>query len=417
MRILCGRLRRFADRRCIFPRAEKFFSAYAVIIQSSFVQRRALRIKTSTEMKKLGLLLLFSVMVTAVTSTLITLHLASRWMEAPVVAAGPPAAPAQLVNYKATTINAPDGFIQTCERVTPAVVNITSFSGGYRTAGGSGVIISSDGYIITNFHVVEGSNRVTVTFNNRRELPAKVIGADPTTDLALIKVTAEDLDAISFGDSDEVQVGEWVLAIGNPFNLASTVTAGIVSAKARNINILQGAYSIESFIQTDAVVNPGNSGGALVNARGELVGINTAIITESGGYEGYSFAIPSNLVYKVVSDLREFGRVQRAILGVNIQEIDDALAADLELPQVAGVLIQSVQSGSSAEESGLRAGDVIVKVNGVHTNSVPELQEQVARFRPGDRVDLEFIRNGRLYRRSDVELKGVNEPATSYRRE
>jgi S1-C subfamily serine protease len=305
-------------------------------------------------------------------------------------------------------------FVTTSKRVTPAVANINTLSAsGYRISSGSGVVISSDGYIITNHHVVEDGSSFEVTLYDKRTLQAELVGSDPTTDLALLKTNARDLKPITYGDSDKVEVGEWVLAVGNPFNLTSTVTAGIVSAKARNINILTGSYSIESFIQTDAVVNPGNSGGALVNEAGELIGINTAIISESGGYEGYSFAIPANLVRKVINDIREFGEVQRAVLGVGIGEVSNEIAARLTLPTVAGVYISSVSSGSSAAEAGLRMGDVIISINGVETNSVPELQEQVALFRPSDRVSIEFYREGRKYRRDNVILKGLNNSYSS----
>jgi len=305
-------------------------------------------------------------------------------------------------------------FVTTSKKVTAAVANINTLSAsGYRISSGSGVIISSDGYIITNHHVVEDGSSFEVTLHDKRKLEAELIGSDPTTDLALLKTDARDLKPITYGDSDEVEVGEWVLAVGNPFNLTSTVTAGIVSAKARNINILQGSYAIESFIQTDAVVNPGNSGGALVNEAGELIGINTAIISESGGYEGYSFAIPANLVRKVIRDIREFGEVQRAVLGVGIQEVSNEVAAELTLPTVAGVYITSVSAGSSAAEAGLRMGDVITSINGVKTNSVPELQEQVALFRPTDRVSIEFYREGRKYRRDNVILKGLGNSYSS----
>lgn len=305
-------------------------------------------------------------------------------------------------------------FVATSKKVTTAVANINTLSSsGYRLSSGSGVVISSDGYLITNHHVVEDGATFEVTFSNKRKLEATLIGSDPTTDLALLKVSARDLRPIEYGNSDEVEVGQWVLAVGNPFNLSSTVTAGIVSAKARNINILRDSYSIESFLQTDAVVNPGNSGGALVNDKGELVGINTAIISESGGYEGYSFAIPSNLVRKVIRDIREFGSVQRAILGVSISDVTDEVASGLALPAVSGVYITNVNRGSSAAEAGLRQGDVIISVNGIKTNSVPELQEQVALFRPGERISLEFFREGQRFRRDNVVLKGLSQTAFS----
>ena len=296
------------------------------------------------------------------------------------------------------------------------MVNINTLSAsGYRISSGSGVIISADGYIITNHHVAEDGSTYEITLYNKRKLEAELMGSDPTTDLALLKVDARNLRPLAYGDSEKVEVGQWVMAVGNPFNLSSTVTAGIISAKARNINILRGSYAIESFIQTDAVVNPGNSGGALVNEQGELIGINTAIISESGGYEGYSFAIPSNLVRKVIRDIREFGEVQRAVLGVGISEVTDDIAARLVLPVVAGVYITNVSGESSAAEAGLRSGDVIISINGIKTNSVPEMQEQVALFRPGDRISLEFYREGRKYRRDNVTLKSLDRSVSSSR--
>ncbi len=311
-----------------------------------------------------------------------------------------------LLNRPTSTI-LPDDFVATSRMVTPAIVNVGASSGAMRSANGSGVIISSDGYIITNFHVIEGTNRYNITLQDKREYRATLIGTDPTTDLALLKIEAEDLPTVKFGNSDNVEVGEWVLAVGNPFNLASTVTAGIISAKGRNINILADRYSIESFLQTDAVVNPGNSGGALVNATGKLVGINSAILSETGVFEGYSFAIPANLVKKVIEDLKDFGEVKRAILGVTIRDVDDNRANRLGLASVTGVVIQEVNPSSSAEVAGLKSGDVIVSVNGRNINSTPELQEQVARFRPGDRISVDYIRNGKRYTKENIRLKGL----------
>lgn len=327
-------------------------------------------------------------------------------------------------NHSTTPVNAnprdwsnnslPD-FASVAKEITNTVVTISSLGAtGYRISSGSGVIVSTDGYIITNHHVIEDGQRFEVIFSNKRTLSARLVGADSGTDLALLKVQAENLNPLNFGNSDLVQVGAWVLAIGNPFDLSSTVTAGIVSAKARNINILEDTYSVESFIQTDAVVNPGNSGGALVNTNGELIGINTAIISESGGYEGYSFAIPSNLVRKVITDIREFGKVQRAVLGVNIRDVNSTIANDLSLPGVEGVYVTNVNKGSSAYEAGLRAGDVIVSVNDVKVASVPELQEQVALFRPGEKVGIEFYREGQKYRSDNIVLKSFEADA-SYR--
>ena len=259
---------------------------------------------------------------------------------------------------------------------------------------GSGVIISPDGYIVTNNHVVENAQDITVTLNDKREFPATIVGTDPQTDLALIKIECDGLPTLTFGNSDEVRIGEWVLAVGNPFNLTSTVTAGIVSAKARNLDILGENTSIESFIQTDAAVNQGNSGGALVNASGELIGINSAIASHTGYYTGYSFAIPSNIARKVVGDLKEYGMVQRAVLAVTIQEVDNNVAQELNLPQVKGVCITSVADDGAAYRAGLQQYDVITSINGAEVNSVSELREVMAQYSPGDRVEVAYLRNG-----------------------
>jgi serine protease Do len=248
--------------------------------------------------------------------------------------------------------------------------------------------------------------------SDKREFKAKVVGSDASTDIAVLKISVEKLPFIVFGNSDSVRVGEWVLAVGNPFNLSSTVTAGIVSAKGRNIDILGGNTSIESFIQTDAAVNPGNSGGALVNSLGELIGINTAIITESGSYEGYSFAVPSNLVQKVVRDLREFGIVQRAFLGVGIQDLDSDLAKEAELPNAEGVYVNRITANGGAQDAGLNVGDIIIGMNNVRIKSTPELQEFVGRLRPGDEISLDYWRNNKKYR-SKVVLKDSNNATAS----
>ena len=259
---------------------------------------------------------------------------------------------------------------------------------------GSGVVLTPDGYIVTNNHVVDGADEVEVTFNNKVKRTATIIGTDPTTDLALIKVDASDLDYLVFGDSDQVRIGEWVLAVGNPFNLTSTVTAGIVSAKARNLSILGEGTSVESFIQTDAAVNPGNSGGALVNTKGELVGINAAIASHTGSYEGYSFAIPSNIVRKVVDDLLLYGTTQRGYLGVQIAELTQELAEKEGLENIEGVYVAEVTEGGAAKMAGLKAGDVITNINGKKVNSTTQLRENVGQYRPGDQVDVEVNRHG-----------------------
>ncbi|KAB2821325.1 MAG: trypsin-like serine protease, partial [Paludibacter sp.] len=255
-----------------------------------------------------------------------------------------------------------------------------------REGAGSGVIISEDGYIVTNNHVIDKSKEIEVVLNDKRTYSATVVGADPNTDIALLKIDEKNLPYIIFGNSDSLKVGEWVLAVGNPFNLTSTVTAGIVSAKARNINILNSAMPIESFIQTDAAVNPGNSGGALVNQRGELVGINTAIASRTGSYAGYSFAVPTTIVRKVVDDLKEFGEVQRALLGVVITTVTADVAQDYNLGKIEGVYVDNVSDNGAAKEAGIRSGDVIIAVGNKKVNTNAELQEAVSQYRPGDDV-------------------------------
>ena len=265
-------------------------------------------------------------------------------------------------------------------------------------ASGSGVIISSDGYIVTNNHVVEDADNIEVTLNDKRTYNAKIVGLDPSTDLALIKIEEYSLPFIRYGDSDHLKIGDWVLAVGNPFNLTSTVTAGIVSAKARNINILHtpdGTSAIESFIQTDAAVNRGNSGGALVNTNGELVGINAAIASGTGYYAGYSFAIPVNIVKKVANDLLEFGEVQRALIGVQIRDLDSRLADDLGIDNIKGVYVAGVTETGSAKEAGIEEGDVILGIDNVAVNSTSELLEIIGQKRPGDDVMVTISRNNR----------------------
>lgn len=261
---------------------------------------------------------------------------------------------------------------------------------------GSGVIISSDGYIVTNNHVIADADQLTVTLNDQRQFEATLVGTDPATDIALLKVDATDLPVVAFGESDNLKVGEWVLAVGNPFMLTSTVTAGIVSAKARQLGASRGAkLGIESFIQTDAAVNPGNSGGALVNTAGELVGINTAIYSQTGNYAGYSFAVPSSIVSKVVTDLKQYGMVQRAVLGITIRNVDAALAEEKGLSVSEGVYVEEALDNGAAAEAGIKSGDVISAINKVTVKTAPQLQEQVARFRPGDKVQVTYIRNGK----------------------
>jgi len=264
-----------------------------------------------------------------------------------------------------------------------------------RASSGSGVIISTDGYIVTNNHVVDGADELTVTLNDNREFSARIIGTDKTTDLALIKVDAKDLPAITIGSSDKLKVGEWVLAVGNPFNLNSTVTAGIVSAKARSL----GANGVESFIQTDAAINQGNSGGALVNTSGELVGINAMLYSQTGSYSGYGFAIPTTIMNKVVADIKQYGNVQRAFLGIQGQDVRPYLdmqkedGKELDLGTNEGVYVAKVDDDGAGAAAGLKAGDVITAIDGKKLTKMAELQEMMAGKRPGDKVSITFLRN------------------------
>jgi len=320
----------------------------------------------------------------------------------------------------------PDGlnFVFAAELVTPSVVHIKSsvtttnrnsqykspFEDWFRDyfgdpreyrgqqrpqqSAGSGVIISDNGYIVTNNHVVADADKIEVTLNDNRTFEADMVGTDPNTDLAVIKIDAKALPFVNYGNSDNVRVGEWVLAVGNPFDLTSTVTAGIVSAKGRNIGILRERYGIESFIQTDAAVNPGNSGGALVDLKGRLIGINTAIATPTGSYAGYSFAVPVSLVKKVVDDLIEYGVVQRALLGISILNVNDPrLEADID--ELNGVYVQDITEDGAADEAGIQQGDVVIKIDDTEVKNVAELQDMVARHRPGDRIDVTYRRDGK----------------------
>lgn len=324
------------------------------------------------------------------------------------------------VNYTPNSAVGPD-FVQASESSINSVVHVTTkvvrttvqrdpffefFYGPgtgsrefkqYGSGSGSGVIVSSQGYIVTNNHVIEGASEIEVILNDNSKYTAKIIGSDPSTDLAVLKIDAPNLQPIALGNSDDVKIGEWVLAVGNPFNLTSTVTAGIVSAKARNINILSSKSSkdnvpIESFIQTDAAVNPGNSGGALVNTRGELIGINTAIASQTGSYTGYSFAIPVNLMQKVMRDLIDFGLVQRGFLGVQIADITQELKEKNQLNSTKGVFVAKVIEDGGAEKAGVKEGDVILKIGSKEINSVAALQEEIGKRRPGDKVPV-TIRN------------------------
>jgi len=276
----------------------------------------------------------------------------------------------------------------------------------YNMGAGSGVIIGSEGYIVTNNHVIEDADNIEVVLNDSRKFTAKVIGRDPNTDIALVKIEAKELPYLVWGNSDAIKLGEWVLTVGNPFNLTSTVTAGIVSAKSRSIGIMSGQMPLESFIQTDAAVNPGNSGGALVNASGELVGINAAIASRTGSYSGYSFAIPSSIAHKVVDDLKQFGGVQRALLGVEMKPVDDDLAKEKNLGKIEGVYVVRITDEGAARQAGIKAGDVITAVNGNQVNAPQQLQEQIGKYRPGDKVAITIKRNGDL-KQYDVVLRNT----------
>ncbi len=277
-----------------------------------------------------------------------------------------------------------------------------------RRSGGSGVVISEDGYIVTNNHVVNGATTLKVKLYDGRVFDATIIGTDPTTDIALVKIEADSLPTLPFGSSDDLRLGEWVLAIGSPFDLQSTITAGIVSAKARQLDVIPTEFRIESFIQTDAAVNPANSGGALVNTRGELIGINTVIKSQTGSYIGYSIAVPESIVKKVVMDLKEFGLVQRAMLGISFRVVDqqflDAEGERYGIEELGGVFVASVQEDGAASKAGIRKGDVIVSINGVELNDKSSLQEQVGKHRPGDKIKIIAKRGGSV-KHFDVVLR------------
>jgi len=328
--------------------------------------------------------------------------------------------PVKFVSSGGVSMNTPD-FTQAAEASVNAVVHITTkieekydqlsydpfhqfFYGQpqqrVQQGSGSGVIIDKNGFIVTNNHVIAGANEIKVILNDKRTYTAELVGADPQTDLALLRIKEKDLPFMPYGNSDNVKIGEWCLAVGNPFNLTSTVTGGIISAKGRNINILEndpahGMFPIESFIQTDAAVNPGNSGGALVSTSGELIGINSAIASQNGAYIGYSFAIPVNIVKKVVADLAELGVVQRAFIGVNIRDIDAKFAEEKGLKNLNGVYVSGLSENGSAEQAGIELGDVITKIEEIGINNSSELQEHVGQYRPGDKIKVSLVRNGK----------------------
>ena len=376
-----------------------------------------------------------------------------------------PVAEFQIVNHKTDDTSAakevvappaisalPEDFSDAASRATPSVVYINSIAQGVKysnwdwffgeapgrqtqVSSGSGVIFTADGYIVTNNHVVASAERIEVNYN-KRVYPAELVGTDPSTDLAVIKIQGKDLPAISLGNTKELKVGEWVIAVGNPFSLASTVTAGIVSAKGRKIGILEDKFPIESFIQTDAAINPGNSGGALVNKKGELVGINTAILSRTGSYTGYAFAVPVDIARKVFSDLVKYGIVQRAVFGGRVVEYDYAHAKkydlDTRVENYEGVLLEAIDRDGPAMQAGLKPGDVITRINGVMVNSQSAFEEELSYRYPGDRVNITYLRDNKqltttvtlvntdgtteLIRRNIVEAKalGAHLESTQY---
>jgi serine protease Do len=314
-----------------------------------------------------------------------------------------------LTRNNSSNIN--EDFVFASSISTPSVVYITTvttannqnnwfewyFNGGSSqvASSGSGVIYSSDGYIITNNHVIDHSEKIEVV-HDKRSYTAKIIGTDPSTDLALLKIEGKDLPAIKIGSSKDLKIGEWVLAVGNPFNLTSTVTAGIVSAKARNINVVNSQFPIESFIQTDAAINPGNSGGALVNTRGELIGINTAILSKTGSYAGYGFAVPVDIVSKVIKDLLKYGEVQKAFIGADVNEITTATAEQLKLNDLSGVVITYIQKDGAADKAGLKKGDVILKLNELKIDTKSGFDEYLSYFNPGDKIKVNYKSDNKI---------------------
>jgi Do/DeqQ family serine protease len=346
-------------------------------------------------------------------------------------------APAKQVNYDYDAPPAAFDFTRAAERAMPSVVHIKVMESRQnavqrqresnpfrfffgddffnmddyarpRSGSGSGVIYSSDGYILTNNHVVEFADEFEVTLHDNREFRARLIGADPSTDMAVLKIDATNLPAIELGNSDDVRVGEWVLAVGNPFDLTSTVTAGIISAKSRDINIIRKGAPIESFIQTDAAVNPGNSGGALVDVSGRLIGINSAIATPTGVFAGYSFAIPVNLAVRIADDLIKYGKFKRAYLGVDIATMDSNLAKDLNIKYAQGIWVKELDPQGSAARAGIQPNDIITEINGKNVTTVPELQELIGRSKAGETIQLSLMRNGAV-KKVSVKLKSRGE--------
>ncbi|MCB0696837.1 MAG: trypsin-like peptidase domain-containing protein [Chitinophagaceae bacterium] len=380
---------------------------------------------------------LIPVILTAALTSVFTLFLAGQFSGHHDFsqARGKTSLPVNYVNYEGnvTASTPPADFQPAAEASVQAVVHIKTKTNGKQVVvrrptifgdiyqdmfqppqmgAGSGVVISPDGYIVTNNHVVAGADVVTVTFNDRYTTDAKLVATDPATDIAVLKIEGENLPYMEYGNSDDVRLGQWVLAVGYPFTLDATVTAGIVSAKSRSlgINRSQSAAAIESFIQTDAAVNPGNSGGALVNTKGQLVGINAAIASPTGSFAGYSYAIPSNIVKKVVEDIVDYGAVQRAFLGISYIDIKNASPEqikELQLDRNNGVYVANIFENGAAEKAGLKKGDFIVAVSGNQVNTAPELLEQIALYKPGDNVSITYVRDGKPVH-TTVQLKNID---------
>lgn len=345
----------------------------------------------------------------------------NSYLDAPTTAASsaqpkfdPPAAGEVSFGYAAEVGTHSVVFIKTLSNANNRTDEFWSFwdffgNRGPISSAGSGVVLSADGYIVTNNHVVDRADKIEVSLKDKHTYTAKVIGTDPNTDLALLKIDATNLRPIQLATSDNVRIGDWVLAVGNPFNLTYTVTAGIVSAKGRNINVVNSQFPIESFIQTDAAINPGNSGGALLNTQGELVGINTAIASRTGAYNGYGFAIPTSIVRKVVKDLMEHGEVQRAFIGADVVDIDATTGAKLADKDYSGVLVNVVEDEGAAKSGGLREGDVVLAIDGAAVNSKAEFLEQISLRRPGDKIKVKIKRSGA---QQDLTLALTNSEGT-----
>ncbi len=377
-------------------------------------------------MKKSHFILLFILLVSASISGA---YMFSQWFYVPAeITIKQPENNHPIRTSSSTTLIADIDFISASKKSTPSVVFIKTESQQYKRSSffwgfdfdpfgrigkvastGSGVILSDDGYIVTNHHVVKSADKIQVVVSDtKKSYKAELIGADPSSDLALVKIDCKGLSPIEFSSSDQVEIGQWVLAVGNPFNLTSTVTAGIVSAKGRNINIVNNQFPIESFIQTDAAINPGNSGGALVNLSGELIGVNTAIASKTGSYVGYGFAIPSNIVSKIIDDLKQYGIVQRGFLGVDVIDIDGDMAEKLNIPN--GVLIKRINNRNEEAKSKLEAGDIVLKFDGKTIDAKSSFDEYLAFRRPGDMINLEINRNGEI---TNINIVLVNREGTT----